>query len=115
MPAVLLQRLLDKEPTGPHVNYTRLFLAQMKLSGLKEFTGVELEMEAAIQEYYWLANHLDYAPAQFAIATFCDPASHPEGDVWDGLPFHLLEGYQGLDESPLPASRERAIAYYFFK
>lgn len=106
--AIFLQRLLDKEPTGKHVKYARLMLAQMKLHDMPEITGTKKGVDAAREEYMWLANNLDYAPAQLAMASFYDPYAQC---CWDGpILFHLLGN--GIEESPFAPSREFAIAYY---
>lgn len=115
-PGLLLLRLLDKQPRGEHVLYARLILAQMRLSPhLQDFTGLQQDIKRAKEEYLWLANNLDYAPAQLAMATFHDPRCVEEGEVWHGpIPFHLLGAACNgqIDESPFATNRQLAIRYY---
>ena len=112
-PCDLLQNLLDENPTGPHVRYARLILAQMKLNDAPQFTGTEQDTEAAKKEYLWLANHLDYAPAQMAMGSFHHPNCHPVGECWDGpLPMYLLENNKGIETAPFSSNKKLAIAYY---
>jgi len=90
-PGVVLCALLDTKHIGPHVKYARLQLAQMRLNDTYNDTGIPHDMEAAKKEYLWLANDCDYAPAQFALASFLDPDDHESLEYWDGpIPFHLL-------------------------
>ena len=69
-PGVVLSSLLDTKHTGPHVKYARLQLAQIRLNETYDGTGIPQDMEAAKKEYLWLANDCDYAPAQFALASY---------------------------------------------
>ena len=112
---VLLTRLLDQKPTGAHVQYARLMVAQIKLQRdpVSAVMGLEQDIKTAKQEFLWLANNLDYAPAQLALATFMDPSSHPSGDAWDGpLPLQLIEGCQGHASSPFPGNEHLSKNYY---
>ncbi len=73
-PGTTLRHLLHKKTTGRHVNHTRLILAQWMLNDTEELTGIEQDVAAAMDEYLWLANDCDYAPAQFVLGSFYDPS-----------------------------------------
>ena len=118
-PGVVLRRLLDEKPTGPHVKYTRLLLAQIMLNDVYSLTGIRQDAQAARKEYLWLAHDLDYAPAQLALASFYDPDDHRENYIWDGpIPFHILLD-DGEDDffwepppSPFLPNKERSKEHY---
>lgn len=117
LPGTSLQRLLDDPDTGHRATlYARLLLAQIMLNNTVEHTGVRQDTEAAKKEYMWLANDLDYPPAELAIGSFHDPESHHAVEYWDGpLPLHLLDDNDAFDTHhnfPFRADAKLAKQYY---
>mmetsp|Transcript_1935 Transcript_1935/g.2846 ORF Transcript_1935/g.2846 Transcript_1935/m.2846 type:complete len:723 (+) Transcript_1935:180-2348(+) len=112
-PGAQLRRLLNKRPEGPHVLHARLMLAQCMLNDFRELTGIEQDVAAAKKEYLWLANNMDYAPAQFAMASFYDPEP---GNFWDG-PVNISSvweayGVSSPRSSPFKSNATKAREYY---
>uniref|UniRef100_A0A7S1B3B4 MYND-type domain-containing protein n=1 Tax=Corethron hystrix TaxID=216773 RepID=A0A7S1B3B4_9STRA len=119
-PARLLRLLLDKKPEGRHVRYARLMLAQCMLHDLEHVTGIKQDMKTAKKEYLWLANHENYALAQFALGTFWDPCARESGEFWDG-PINLEEvkfelgfnsTYKTMESLFPTPNKTKALAYY---
>ena len=109
-PGRLLRRLLDLKPTGRHVNHVRLCLAQLMSHDTERFTGITQDVEAAKEEFFWLANNVGYAPAQFALANLHDPTCARTGDFIDGpLPIHLMIPSR---RSPFQPNKKLAMEYY---
>lgn len=106
-----LRFLLREKPTGMHVNHLRLCLAQLMLNDTEKITGIAQDVEAAKQEYLWLANNLDYAPAQFALASLHDPLCHLNGAFHDG-PLRICIISKELKKSPFDSNAQIAKKYY---
>lgn len=75
-----LHELLDRHPVGMHVKSTRLSLALLRLYETQSHTCTVDHLERARNELMWLANNLDYAPAQLALACLYDPVCHQRRD-----------------------------------
>ncbi|GFH47724.1 hypothetical protein CTEN210_04199 [Chaetoceros tenuissimus] len=70
-----LENLIEKNPTGIHVKHMRLCMAQFMLDEQDDLNGKPNEdgIVYAKKEIKWLANNLDYAPAQLLFASLHDP------------------------------------------
>lgn len=77
-----LDNLIEKDPTGMHVKHMRLCMAQFMLDEQDDLNGKPNQggIDYAKREIKWLANNLDYAPAQLLLASVHDPICH-EKDV----------------------------------
>ncbi|GFH56971.1 tetratricopeptide repeat domain 4 [Chaetoceros tenuissimus] len=109
-----LSMLLDKYPIGKHVNNTRLKFVQLILNGvLVENALVEKDeqLQYAKNELLWLANNLDYAPAQLALACLQDPICHEDGDYYDG-PIVVEYCYPTTKKMHFAPAPEDAKKYY---
>ncbi|GFH61980.1 hypothetical protein CTEN210_18456 [Chaetoceros tenuissimus] len=81
-----LHVLLERHPVGMHVKSTRLSLALLKLYETPMHICTADDLEHTRNELMWLANNLDYAPAQLALACLYDPVCHQQRDraYYDG-------------------------------
>ena len=99
---------------GKHVNSTRLKFVQIILNGvLVENAPVEKYelLEHAKNELLWLANNLDYAPAQLVLACLQDPICHEDGDYYDG-PIVVEYCYPTTKKMHFVPAPEDAKKYY---
>lgn len=112
-PGKLLRKLLDKKSTGRHVNHGRLALAQLMLNDKapEHVTGIQKDIESAKEEYLWLANDCDYAPAQLALANFLDPSCHRNNMFWPG-PILCDNKLMPVPNPPFQPDKNLAIKFY---
>ncbi|GFH47725.1 hypothetical protein CTEN210_04200 [Chaetoceros tenuissimus] len=82
-----LENLIEKNPTGIHVKHMRLCIAQFLLDG----DDLNESVVYAMKEIKWLANNLDYAPAQLLLASLHDPVCQNQDlGVYNG-PMHMAK------------------------
>mmetsp|Transcript_22511 Transcript_22511/g.51541 ORF Transcript_22511/g.51541 Transcript_22511/m.51541 type:complete len:651 (-) Transcript_22511:546-2498(-) len=107
-PGILLQLLLKKRPTGQHVHFAEMCLAQCLLNNRKGTTGILPDIEKAKSEYLRLANDENFGPAQYFVA-----------DMYRGEVNNMLPEYGPLNcldnkytTNPFPTAPDTARHYY---
>lgn len=113
LPGIALRELMRRKPVGRHINYLRLVLAQYRLNDTYKLTGVHMDKEIAKNEYLWLANNCDYAPAQLALATFYDPVCVSNKSSWDG-PSSIHTGNNNIPNSASPFKPNEKLAKRYY-